>query len=579
MMVLGKLRIGAKITLGFVTMLILIILLGGIAYVSLKSFSKNLAAIDTANQRLQLAMQIEESFTSGVAATRGFIAYGDEKFAKQQDAAMSNIVVMEHQLVDMVDENSRPDMQKLIQLTSKHADGIVNDLAPVVRSYHKQLAAGNAEQAQQLKAEAYAIAGRLTPYSEQIAEILAKVVKDNKEIVDERINGSYSNIAHSLGITGAVAAVAVGIGAGLSLLLTRMICRPIEGMVVVANNLADGDLTRPIARVADGDELGKLAVALNTMQGSFKEAIKGILSSARQVGAAADTMAGVVETSANTASQVDDSVAHVAANADLQLSAANDALAVASQMAAGIQQIAANAGAVVAASQNTAEAAQSGSQAVGKAVTQMEHIESTVQGLADVVAKLGGHSQQIGDIVNAIAGIASQTNLLALNAAIEAARAGEQGRGFAVVAEEVRKLAEQSGQSAKQIAALVGEIQSQTGLAIKAMESGTREVKLGAEVVHTAGGVFAEISAHIDKMSDEIREISGAISEMANGSQRIVTVVESFAASSKDIASQTQHVAAASQEQAASMQEVAAAGQSLQQMSQELQLSVSKFKL
>lgn len=578
-MVLKKLKIGAKISLGFVIMLVLIVLLGGVAYISLQSFSKNLAAIDAANQRLQLAMQIEESFISGVAATRGFIAYGDEKFAKQQETAMSSTVVLEHQLVDVVDENSRPDMLKLIQLTSKHADGIVNDLAPVVRSYHKQLAAGNADQAQQLKTEAYTIAGKLTPYSEQIAEILAKVVKDNKEIVDNRVDGSYRNIGQSLGITGAVAVIAVLSGAGLSFLLTRMICRPIESMVIVANSLAEGDLTRPITREDDGDELSKLAVALDTMQNSFKTAIKGILSSARQVSAAADTMAGVVDTSANTAGQVDESIALVATDAELQLTAANDALAVAGQMAAGIQQIAANAGSVVAASQNTAAAAQSGSQAVGKAVTQMENIEATVQGLADVVAKLGGHSQQIGDIVNAISGIASQTNLLALNAAIEAARAGEQGRGFAVVAEEVRKLAEQSGQSAKQIAGLVGEIQAQTGLAIRAMESGTREVKLGAEVVHTAGGVFAEIAAHIDKMSEEIREIAGAISEMAGGSQRIVTVVESFATSSKEIAGQTQTVAAASQEQAASMQEVAAAGQGLQQMSQELQMSVSKFRL
>jgi methyl-accepting chemotaxis protein len=578
-MVLRKLGIGAKISLGFAIMLGLIIMLGGIAYVSLNSFSKTLASIDAANKRLQLAMQIEGSFVTGVAAARGFIAYGDEKFAKLQDQAMSNTVVLEHQLVDVVDENSRQDVQKLIQLTSKHADGIVNDLAPVVRSYHKQLAAGNAVEAQQLKSEAYAINARITPYSEQIADILTKVVKDNKEIVDEHANSAYISMDRILGITALVALVAIVVGGVLSVLLTRMVCRPIESMLTVANSLADGDLSTPVRQVADGDELSKLAAALNTMQHRFKTTIREILGSAGQVAAASDTLAAVVENSARAASQVDESIAHVASDAETQLAAANDALAVAGQMAAGIQQIAANAGAVVAASQDTAAAAQSGSQTVGKAVTQMENIESTVNSLADVVGKLSGYSHQIGEIVNAISGIASQTNLLALNAAIEAARAGEQGRGFAVVAEEVRRLSEQASLSAKQIAGLIGEIQAETGLAVKAMESGTREVRLGAEVVSSAGGVFTEIATHIDSMSAEIREISAAISEMAGGSQRIVTAVESFSASSKDIASQTQTVASASQEQSASMQEIAASGQGLQQMSQELHASVSKFKL
>ncbi len=578
-MVLRKLRIGTKISLGFTIMLGLIIMLGGIAYLSMNSFGKTLTSIDAANKRLQLALQIENSFGAGVAATRGFIAYGDEKFAKLQDQSMSTTVVLEHQLVDVVDENSRLDVQKLIQLTSKHADGVVNDLAPVVRAYHRQLAAGNAAEAQQLKAEASVINARITPYSEQITDILTKVVKDNKDIVDEQAGSAYLSMDRILAITALVALVAIVLGGGLSILLTRMVCRPIESMLTVANSLAEGDLSIPVKQVADGDELSKLAAALNTMQSRFKTTIRAILSSAGQVAAASDTLAAVVENSARAAGQVDESIAHVATDAEGQLAAANDALAVAGQMAAGIQQIAANAGTVVAASQDTAAAAQSGSRTVGKAVSQMENIEATVNSLAAVVGKLSGYSQQIGEIVNAISGIASQTNLLALNAAIEAARAGEQGRGFAVVAEEVRRLSEQASLSAKQIAGLIGEIQSETGLAVKAMESGTREVRLGAEAVNTAGGVFTEIAAHIATMSAEIREISAAISEMAGGSQRIVTAVEAFSASSKDIAGQTQTVASASQEQAASMQEIAASGQGLQQMAQELHTSVSKFKL
>ncbi len=100
------------------------------------------------------------------------------------------------------------------------------------------------------------------------------------------------------------------------------------------------------------------------------------------------------------------------------------------------------------------------------------------------MAKLGERSQDIGQIVETIAGIAGQTNWLALNAAIEAACAGEQGRGFAVVAEELRKLAEQSQEAAKRIATLIGEVQQDTTQAVNAMEQGTKEVVMGG----TGGG-------------------------------------------------------------------------------------------
>ena len=164
----------------------------------------------------------------------------------------------------------------------------------------------------------------------------------------------------------------------------------------------------------------------------------------------------------------------------------------------------------------------------------------SVSSSAQVVAKLGERSKEIGQIVDAISGIAGQTNLLALNAAIEAARAGEQGRGFAVVAEEVRKLAEQSQEAAKQIANLISEIQTETDSAVVAMDDGTREVKIGTEVVNTAGQAFKEIVSLIAEVSSQIREISAAIQQMASGSQQIVASVRNIDSISKGTAGQTQ---------------------------------------
>jgi methyl-accepting chemotaxis protein len=248
-------------------------------------------------------------------------------------------------------------------------------------------------------------------------------------------------------------------------------------------------------------------------------------------------------------------------------------------MSAGIQHIADNANVVAAQSAQASDKALSGGKAVERAVSQMGKIENTVNSSATVVAKLGERSKEIGQIVDAISGIAGQTNLLALNAAIEAARAGEQGRGFAVVAEEVRKLAEQSEEAAKKISGLIGEIQADTDKAVVAMSAGTREVKTGAEVVNAAGVAFTEIAGLVTQVSDQVKEISAAIQQMATGSQQIVSSVKKIDELSKASAGESQSVSAATEEQLASMEEIAGASEALAKLAQDLQEAVAKFRV
>lgn len=361
--------------------------------------------------------------------------------------------------------------------------------------------------------------------------------------------------------------------------ITRKMVGPLCGMAAYLKEVAAGDFSERARRHTSDDEIGQLADAIVEMRTNLANLIKQVKRVTEQVAAASEELTASADQSAQAANQVAQVITEVANGAEKQLQAVDETAATVTQMSASIQQVAVNASAVSNTADKSAEAARAGSKAVEKAVSQMQHIEGTVVHSAEVVAKLGERSKEIGQIVDTISGIAGQTNLLALNAAIEAARAGEQGRGFAVVAEEVRKLAEQSEEAAKQIAILIAEIQKDTDSAVLAMSEGTREVRTGAEVVTNAGQAFREIIKSIGDVSSQIREVSTAVQQVAGGSQQVVVSVNQIDAISKETAGQSQTVSAATEEQSATMQEIAASSQALANMAEELTLAVSKFRI
>ena len=377
----------------------------------------------------------------------------------------------------------------------------------------------------------------------------------------------------------ATIAVVLLVAAVVVILFARRIARPIRQIETAAARIAAGDISVNRLDIRSNDEIGRLGRAFEAMSENLRVLIKKVGMSTDQVAASAEELNASAEQSAQAATQIAQVITEVAAGAEKQQKEVDHTAATVEQMSAGIRQIADNAKAVAAASANSAEIAAAGSQSIEKSIGQMDTIEKTVTKSAEVVTKLGERSKEIGHIVEVIAGIAGQTNLLALNAAIEAARAGEQGRGFAVVAEEVRKLAEQSQEAAKQIADLIGEIRQDTDQAVAAMHEGTREVRTGAVVVTQAGQAFQDIFGAVNAVSRQIGEISGSIQELAGGSQQVVQAVQDIDAISKETSSQTQTVSAATQEQSATMQEIAASSQALAKMAEELIEAVSKFRL
>lgn len=415
--------------------------------------------------------------------------------------------------------------------------------------------------------------------AEKVQTNLREMAKYNKEQAVEVNKQNDRDFVLANKIVIGIITVSVILMITLGWITCSIIDKSLKTIVSAIEEVASGNLAIKEVEIYSQDEMGQVATALNIMVKAVNAMIQQIHSLSEQVAVSSEQMTVGTEQSAQAANQVAVSITNVANGAEIQLKTVHESITIVEQMSAGIERIAVSATNVNATVERTSNAAHKGRQAIEQATNQMTTIEDSVIHSAQGVAKLGERSKEIGQIVDAISGIAGQTNLLALNAAIEAARAGEQGRGFAVVAEEVRKLAEQSQEATKQIATLISEIRSDTDKAVLTMATGTQEVKRGTEVVAAAGKSFSEIANFIEQVSNQVRDISVAIQQMASGSKQIVSSVQTIDAISKDTAGYTQTVAAATEEQSASNEEIAASSVALASMAEKMRAIVVQFKV
>ena len=292
----------------------------------------------------------------------------------------------------------------------------------------------------------------------------------------------------------------------LALLLTRSIVRPLEAAVSAAENVANGDLTQKIT-VNGSDEVTRLLVALDKMQGNLRSAMQHIGSSATQLASAATELNSVTEDSYRGLHQQ---------NAEI-----DQAATAINEMTSAVEEVARNAVSTSDASNHSNRSAQAGQARVVQTVQSIQTLTDNVQATSALVQNLADQSQDIGKVLDVIRSIAEQTNLLALNAAIEAARAGESGRGFAVVADEVRALAHRTQQSTLEIDKMVSAMRSGSAQALESMLTSSERASETLTLAQGAGESLTDITSSINQISERNLVIASAAEEQAQVAREV----------------------------------------------------------
>jgi methyl-accepting chemotaxis protein len=392
----------------------------------------------------------------------------------------------------------------------------------------------------------------------------------------------YSSVRHELNkslITNVATAAVIGAIVILFIFLAiRNMIRPIKEMAALSLRAAQGDLTTRISTTRR-DETGQLAQNFNTMVENLKNLILQMKETSDEVTITSQALSAGSDQSTQVMQEIAFSTSEMAQGAESQMQVVQESSRAMGEIASGVQNIAEASVSAAQQSSTITTRADEGYHALQKMELQMDQIRHTVLETVQVVQELSHRSSQVDSISGIIGELANQTNLLALNASIEAARAGESGRGFAVVATEVRKLAEQSRESSKQISQLIGSIQEETRRAVASMDKGSKEVELGSNVVRQTVGIFNVIIEAIRELTLKIEASATTSEDISAGTQEVSAAIEQSASVAVISSKNTQNIVAATQEQCAMMDEIAQAAARLNRLAVELQQRMNQFQL
>ncbi len=421
-----------------------------------------------------------------------------------------------------------------------------------------------------------AMQGMTVDYNTLRERLAAQVTHDTAAMAAGFRTARRVQTISTLTIVG-VALLAIALLVVLSLVIIRAVSGSVRELTAGFARMRAGDFRTPLAVVTE-DELGDLSRKANEMMGDLGQLIGASTRSAVNVAEAAEELStsasqvqrGAEQQSAST-EQTSTAMVEMATQIEQVARSTHDLASTADETATAVQEVGASSDQLAKSSEVLVSSVEETAATIEEMATQIESIAGRVRvvdevsrtaaetvaergaELSRVIKGIGASSQDIGKIVGIIEEIADQTNLLALNAAIEAARAGDVGRGFAVVAAEVRRLAERSVDSVREIARVVEGVQQDTGHAVDL----TRTVldQIGGSVNRTTG-LVAEVHSSTEEQARGVAMVLKTMGNMQSITQQLAlgakeqsNATRSVLQAMEHMTKMTQQVAAATQEQ------------------------------
>ncbi|AVM25199.1 methyl-accepting chemotaxis protein [Bacillus pumilus] len=360
--------------------------------------------------------------------------------------------------------------------------------------------------------------------------------------------------------------------------IVRSISKRLSNLARFSKKVSEGDL-RDKLQIQSDDEIGQVGKGFNTMIDSLRTLIGAVQTSVENVASSSEELTASAGQTSKATEHITLAIEQFSSGNESQNDKVESSSDELEEMNRGLQHMNESAESITASSIKSTDIAGEGGQLVEKTASQMNVIDQSVKKAENVISALESKSKDITQILGVINGIADQTNLLALNAAIEAARAGESGRGFSVVAEEVRKLAVQSANSAKEIENLIKEIVQDIDVSQEVFTTVNREVQSGLSFTEQTRVSFHNIFEMTKEISDNLQTMNQTVIQLFKGSAHVSEAVREIADVSRESSANIQDIAASAEEQLASMEEISSSSATLSSMAEELRDLISKFKV
>jgi methyl-accepting chemotaxis protein len=547
--------VGAKLTAGFGLALLMLLLIGAIAYRSLNQVNETAAAVTETYRVIEKLESVLSLLKDTETGQRGYVLTGLDRYLKPYRDAQQ---VLDDRIKEIAELTSKSveQQKRLKEMRPIMADR--NEELKETIDKRKQDAVKENEQAYDLKnaqglqeALKVVVTDRGKKGMDQLRDIIAAMKADEKQLLDNRLQEQEESVKYTklTIIVGAVAAFLVMLI--ISLLLTRSITSPLQALTTMAQRIAGGDLTMPPLSVASSDEVGVLTQSFNAMLSSLQELTRKTNAGAANLNSAA------VEIMASTQQQAS-STREQSATVQQVTTTMEEVSQTGTQIASKAKQVA-----------TAAEAASAGSSAGMQAVQETTRIMGTIreqiEEVAENIVALSEKTQAVGEIIATVNDVAERSNLLALNAAIEAAAAGEQGNRFSVVANEMKNLADQAKESTVQVRTILGDVQKRINSSVMLTEEAVKRGEAGKQQSVIAEQTIRQMGKTMLDSVQAFEQIIGASNQQQIGFEQVTQGM-------KDIRQ------AAGQTAAATAQLEKAVG-NLNALSKELTQTVGRYQL